>query len=144
MAGSKPPAQPILIPPLGIILRRSSDVLSTNNPQLAAGARFLREHVFEAVNVKDVARAAGMSRRQFERLFAAHVGRAPKAEILRLRLEYAKKLLADTNWTLAEIAEKTGFNSANYLHAVFSEKNKITPGKFRQSAKPKSSGQSSF
>jgi LacI family transcriptional regulator len=135
MAGMKPPTNPLLIPPLEIIPRRSSDVLSMDNPKLAAGARFLREHAFESVNVKELARVAGMSRRQFERLFADHVGRPPKAEILRLRLEHVKKLLADTNWTLSQVAEKTGFNSAAYLHAVFTKKIKMTPGKFRHSVK---------
>jgi LacI family transcriptional regulator len=134
MAGMKPPTDPLLVPPLEIVPRRSSDALSIDNPQFVAGARFLREHSFESVNIKDAAQIAGMSRRQFERLFLSYIGRSPKAEVLRLRLEYAKKLLADTNWTLSQIADKTGFKSAAYLHAVFSQKVKMTPGKFRQSA----------
>jgi LacI family transcriptional regulator len=102
------------------------------------GARFLREHAFESVNVRDAARVAGMARRQFERLFVSLIGRAPKAEVLRLRLEYAKKLLIDTNWTLSQIADKAGFKSAAYLNAMFVDKIQMTPGKFRQNAKLKS------
>jgi LacI family transcriptional regulator, galactose operon repressor len=135
MAGEKPPKQPVLIPPLGIITRRSTDVLAMNDRQLAAGARFLREHVFEAITVNDVARAAGMSRRVFERRFVNQVGRAPKTEVLRLRLERVKELLADTDWTLAQIAESTGFKYSEYLHAVFTQKMGTTPGKFRAAAK---------
>jgi LacI family transcriptional regulator len=140
MSGEAPPSEPILVPPVGMVTRHSSDVLAMDDPQLAAGARFLREHVFDVITVNDVARAAGMSRRQFERLFSAHVGRAPKAELLRLRLEHAKKLLAGTDWTLAQVAEKTGFSSAGYLHAVFSQKTTMTPGSFRQQAKLQSAG----
>jgi LacI family transcriptional regulator len=132
MAGEGPATEPLLVPPLEIVARRSSDALAIDNPQFVAGARFLREHAFEAVNVKDAARIAGMSRRQFERLFVEYVGRAPKAEVLRLRLERAKKLLLDTNWSLSRIADQTGFKSAAYLHAVFSQKIKMTPGKFRK------------
>ncbi|HEY1790910.1 MAG TPA: DNA-binding transcriptional regulator [Verrucomicrobiae bacterium] len=135
MSGMKPPAQPILIPPLGIISRRSSDVLSTDNPQMATGVRFLREHFFHSIGIKEVARVAGMSRRKFERMFADQFSRSPKAEILRLRLEYAKKLLAETNWTLDEVADKAGFNSAAYLHAVFIKKCQMTPREFRKSTK---------
>jgi LacI family transcriptional regulator len=135
MAGGHAPAKPILIPPVGIVTRRSTDVLAIEDSQLVAGMRFLREHLFHGITVNDIARAAGMSRRVFERRFAAQVGRSPKAEVLHLRLERVKQLLADTDWPLAKIAERTGFNYSEYLHAVFSEKTGTTPGEFRRNAK---------
>ncbi len=144
MAGGKPPGEPILIPPLGIKLRRSTDVLAMNDRQLVAGAHFMREHLFEAITVNDMARAAGMSRRVFERRFAARVGRPPKAEVLRLRLERVKELLAETDWTLAKIAERTGFKYSEYLHALFSQKTGTTPGKFRKRANLRPGGPYSF
>jgi len=135
MDGGKPPSRPVLIPPLGIITRRSSDVLAMSDRQLAAGARFLREHLFEAITTNDMARVAGMSRRVFERRFVAQVGRSPKAEVLRLRLERVKDLLVDTDWNLAQIAERTGFKYSEYLHTVFSQKIGMTPGRFRRNRK---------
>lgn len=138
MAGDKVPEKPILIPPLGVVARRSTDVLVMADRQLAIGARFLREHAFDPITVNDAARAAGMSRRVFERRFAIQMGRAPKAEVLRLRLERAKSLLASTDWSLAEIAERTGFKYGGYLHAVFTDKVGMTPGQFRKEAKAES------
>lgn len=135
MDGGKSPEQPVLIPPLGIVSRRSSDVLAMSDRQLAAGARFMREHAFQPININDVSRAAGMSRRVFERRFLAQVGRPPKAEVLRLRLERAKALLADTDWSLAQIAERTGFKYGEYLHTVFTQKVGISPGRFREQKK---------
>src|SRR5580698_145651 len=139
MAGETAPKQPVLIPPLGIVARRSTDVLVMEDRQLAAGARFLREHAFDPITVNDAARAAGMSRRVFERRFATQMGRAPKAEVLRLRIERAKALLANTDWPLAKIAERTGFKHGGYLHAVFGDKMGMTPGQFRKQAKLESS-----
>jgi LacI family transcriptional regulator len=144
MAGGKPPAAPILIPPLGIVTRRSTDVLAIEDLQLVAGVRFIREHLFDEISVNDIARAAGMSRRVFERRFVAQVGRSPKAEVLQLRLERVKELLADTDWPLAQIAERTGFNYGEYLHAVFTKKFGTTPGEFRKSAKLESRGREHF
>jgi LacI family transcriptional regulator len=138
MAGAKPLAKPILIPPLGIVTRRSSDVLAMNDRGLATGTRFLREHAFEAIAINDVARAAGMSRRAFERRFIAQVGRPPKAEVMRLRMERVKELLIHTDWTLAQIAEKTAFKDSGYLHKIFSQRTGCTPGKFRQGTQSKS------
>jgi LacI family transcriptional regulator len=135
MAGEKAPEHSILIPPLGVVARRSTDVLVMDDRQLAIGARFLREHAFDSITVNDAARAAGMSRRVFERRFATQMGRAPKAEVLRIRLERAKSLLANTDWPLTKIAERTGFKHGGYLHAVFGDKTGMTPGQFRKRAK---------
>ncbi len=137
MAGGEPPTEPILIPPVGIVTRRSTDVLAVDDPKLAAGMRFMREHVFDEFTIDDVARAAGMSRRVLEHRFAAQIGCAPKAEVLRLRLERVKALLADTDWPLAQIAERTGFKYAEYLHTIFTQKTGSTPGQFRRTAKMK-------
>ena len=135
MSGDAPPPEPVLIPPIGIATRRSTDVLAMDDRQLAAGTRFLREHVFDAISVNDIARAAGMSRRLFERRFVSQIGRPPKAEVLRLRIERVKELLTDTDWTLAQIAERTGFKHSEYLHTVFTQKTGTTPGKFRTAAR---------
>ena len=143
MSGEKPPREPILVPPRGIVTRRSTDVLAMDDRQLAAGARYLREHLFDPISVNDIARAAGMSRRVFERRFVAQVGRPPKAEVLRLRIERVKELLADTDWSLAQIADRTGFKHSEYLHTIFTQKTGVTPGKFRAGAKA-ANGESSL
>lgn len=140
MSGEKPPEKPVLVPPIGIVTRRSTEVLAMDDRQLAAGARFLREHVFGAISVNDMARAAGMSRRLFERRFVKQIGRPPKAEVLRLRIERVKELLADTDWTLAQISERTGFKHSEYLHTIFTQKTGTTPGQFRAAAKSAESG----
>jgi LacI family transcriptional regulator len=140
MAGGKPPAKPIFIPPRGIVTRRSTEVLALDDRQLAVGLRFIRDHAFDPITINEVAKVASMCRRVFERRFAAKMGRSPKAEVLRLRLEKVKQLLTDTDWNLSQIAEKTGFNYGEYLHTVFTQKTGITPGEFRRHTKLASRG----
>ena len=140
MSGGKPPARPVLIPPRGIVTRRSTEVLALDDRQLAVGLRFIRDHAFDPITIDEVAKVASMCRRVFERRFAMKMGRSPKAEVLRLRLEKVKQLLTDTNWNLSQIAEKTGFNYGEYLHTVFTKKLGVTPGEFRRSAKLTSTG----
>jgi LacI family transcriptional regulator len=135
MAGGQPPAKPILIPPRGIVTRRSTEVLALDDRQLSVGLRFIRDHAFDPITIDEVAKVASMCRRVFERRFAAKMGRSPKAEVVRLRLEKVKRLLTETNWNLSQIAEKTGFNYGEYLHTVFTQKIGTTPGKFRRHAK---------
>ncbi len=135
MTGATVPVEPLLVPPVGIVTRGSTDVLAMDDSRLVAGVRFMRQHLFDELGVNDLAKAAGMCRRVFERRFAAQVGRSPKAEVLRLRLERVKALLADTDWPLAQIAERTGFKYGEYLHRIFTQKIGSTPGQFRRRAK---------
>ena len=66
-----------------------------------------------------------------ERRFAKALGRSPKDEMIRVRLTRAKQLLAETDFSLAMVAEKVGFEHAEYLSVIFKKKTGLTPGQFR-------------
>jgi len=131
MTGHAAPSAPRFIPPLGIATRRSTDVLAIEDRQVAAAARFIREHACEGINVSDVLLAVPLSRSSLERRFAASLNRTPKEEILRVQLQRAKDLLTATDFPLAEIAEKTGFKYPEYLSVIFKLKTGQTPGRYR-------------
>lgn len=135
MDGRKPPRDMVVIPPVGVVRRRSTDVLAMDDRAVAAGLRFIREHAFERLKVDFAARAAGLSRRIFERRFLQRVGRTPKAELLRIRVERAKHLLVSTELSLLDIAERCGFSHGEYLHSLFKQKTGQTPGEFRRRAR---------
>jgi LacI family transcriptional regulator len=131
MAGRKPPRRPIFMQPLGIVTRRSTEVLAIEDRHIAAAARFIREHACEGIDVGDVLRAVPLSRSTLERRFGKALGRSPKDEILRVRLTRAKQLLAETDFPLAVVAEKVGFEHTEYLSVIFKKKIGLTPGRFR-------------
>ena len=135
MAGAKAPVEPIVVKPLGMVIRRSSDVLATDDRHIAAAARSIREHACDGINVSHVLKAVPLSRSSLERRFARVLGRSPKAEILRVQLERAKKLLAETEFPLSLIAEKSGFKHPEYLSVIFKKKAGLTPGRFRAQAR---------
>jgi LacI family transcriptional regulator len=131
MAGEKPPARPIFVEPTGIITRLSTDVLSIEDRHIASAARYIREHACEGIDVSDVLRAVPLSRSALERRFAKVLGHSPKEEILRVRLNRVKQLLAETDFPLATIAEKVGLEHKEYLCVLFKNKTGLTPGEFR-------------
>ncbi len=122
---------PHFVPPLGIATRQSTDVLAVDDRNVARAVRFIREHAFEDIRVTDVAKAASLSRRSLEGRFQKLLGRTPHAEILRMQLERVKQLLAETNLTLAEIAERAGFKHVEYLSVAFKREIGIPPSVFR-------------
>jgi LacI family transcriptional regulator len=93
--------------------------------------RFIRDHACEPIGVDDVVAAVPLSRSVLQRHFRKAVGRSVNDEIVRVRLNRAIELLAQTTLELKAIALKTGFCTPSYIGAVFREKLGRTPGSYR-------------
>jgi LacI family transcriptional regulator len=132
LRGKGKAAQVVLIEPVGVVTRQSTDVLAVSDPQISAAVRFIREHACERIRVEDARQVAALSRTLFERRFRRLLGCAPYEQILKVRLAQARELLALTNLTLAEISERTGFSSPEYFSAALHKRLQTTPSKLRQ------------
>lgn len=131
----------ILIDPLGVHARQSTDLLAIEDPEIATAVRFIRENACSGIRVDDVLEQVAMSRRALEKRFRAAVGRPPHMEIRRVQLERVKELLVGSDYKLEKIAEITGFSTAQYLAGLFHRVMKVTPGAWRQAGR---AGQSAF
>ena len=134
MAGHRAPSPEIFVEPRGIVTRRSTEVLAMEDRQIAAAARFIREHACEDIDVSHVLRAVPMSRSTLDRRFLKILGRSPKDEILRVRLNRVKQLLAETDFPLSLVAEKVGLEHVEHLSRIFKNRTGITPSEFRARA----------
>jgi LacI family transcriptional regulator len=130
MQGKKVVAD-IVVDPLGVKCRQSTDLLAIEDPEVAKAVRFIREHSCEGIRVDDVLDQVALSRRALEKRFRAAVGRPPHMEIRRAQLERVKELLVGSDFKLEKIAEVTGFSSAQYLAGLFHRVMKMTPGAWR-------------
>ena len=61
------------------------------------------------------------------------VGRPPGAELHRIRIERAKKLLADPEQSLDDIGERCGYQSSNSLWVAFKQATGMSPRQYRAS-----------
>jgi LacI family transcriptional regulator len=135
MAGGKPPKSPILLAPLGVTVRRSSDVYAVADPRVADALRFIRAHACERISVPDILKKVPMGRRVLERKFRTLLNRSPHDEILRVRLEKTSKMLIHTNATLESIAEDAGFSTVARLSVEFKKRFELSPGAYRKQFK---------
>jgi LacI family transcriptional regulator, galactose operon repressor len=133
MAGARPPRHPILLPPGHAVVRESTDVLATDDRELAAAVRYLREHACEGLRLKDFFKTCPLSRRELERRMRKLLGRSPKEEITRVKLERAKQLLTETKLSAAAVADRCGFRQAKYFSQVFHAHVGLPPGAYRLS-----------
>jgi LacI family transcriptional regulator len=127
---------PLLIPPLGVVTRQSSDVVAVEDETLAAALRFIRENACAGAGVEDVLAAVPLSRSTLERGMRREIGRSPHAEIRRVRLTAARRLLVETDLPLAAVAARSGFRSAPQLCEAFRQAFGRTPGEERAASRP--------
>lgn len=131
MRGKRPPRGPILVPPRGVVARQSTDLVAVEDAEVAAAVRYIRQYACSGLRVSELLRQLSLSRNVLERRFQQLVGRTPKAEIARVQLAHAERLLAETHLSLDEVAARTGFRDARYLCDVFARRLQITPGAYR-------------
>ena len=135
MAGRPAPRRPLLLAPHGVVARESTNVLATEDRELASAIRHIREHACEGLRLKDSAQWTNLSRRELERRMRKLLGRSPKEEITRVQLERAKRLLTETALPAAVVARKCGFGEPKYFNQVFHGKVGLPPVAYRNSVK---------
>ena len=128
----KLPQQHLLIPPSGVIARDSTDFFAVDDPVVAIAMRHIEKHANTNLSVDDVVAAAGVSRRTLERRFRDSSGRSIAKEIRRLRILKAKRLMAETDMLVKQIARETGFRDPIRLHEVFVREEGQTPTEYRR------------
>lgn len=90
------------------------------------------EHLSERLTVNAMAEVAGMSERQFSRLYRRHTGITPAKGIERLRLERARALLAAPSSRIQQVAHECGFGTPETMRAAFQRQYGLPPQFIRQ------------
>lgn len=132
MDGDGSAGKRIIVPALHVVPRPSTDVLFVEDPQLARALRFIRDNARQPIQVDDVARAAGLSRRVLEKRFRAAIDRSVLNEIRRVRVDWICRMLVETNQPIAEIAHASGYADALHFARYFRREKNISPLQYRR------------
>ena len=131
MAGARPPAVPVRIPAAGVIVRKSSDILTIRHQGVARSLRYIWEHGHKPICIEDLVGVSAMSRRGLHKAFLEHLGRPPGQELQRVRIDRAKKFLAGTTEKVETIAYDCGYQSINSFCVAFKRATGMSAKKFR-------------
>lgn len=132
MHGAPAPAEPILIPPRHIVVRRSTDALAIADPLVADVIRHIRLNAHRPIDVAELLRDSGVSRRTLERRFLATRGHTPFIEIRNAQLRHAERLLRETDLSISRVARSTAFATLRQLGKIFREEHGISPSAWRK------------
>ena len=99
--------------------------------RIRKAVRLLQDRLGETLELDAVAREAGLSTRQLERLFRKYLSRSPARYYLELRLNRARLLLLQTNLSVIDVALACGFVSASHFSKCYRDFFGRTPRKER-------------
>jgi transcriptional regulator GlxA family with amidase domain len=91
----------------------------------------LETNLHQALTLRSVARAVGVSASHLSALFAAQCGVGPMHYLQRLRVERACWLLSNPYLRIHEVAEACGYEDVNYFTRLFRRSLGISPGHWR-------------
>jgi len=130
--GEPPPKVAKRISPKGVVTRKSTEVLAVEDPAVARALRYIQANFSKgALSVDDVVAHCRVPRRSLERAFRCELEQTILHQILRMRVNYAQKLLETTSRPVTDIAAQSGFATLNHFFRVFHDRTGSTPRAFR-------------
>lgn len=93
---------------------------------------YILHHAFEKIDYERLASHIGVSETTFRRNFLKLTHQTPLQFQLSIRLKHARKLLEETDFPIAEIAEKAGFELHHYFTRIFTWKTGCSPKQYRE------------
>lgn len=99
---------------------------------ITRAVRYIDEHLFEPLSVKQIASTVHLSPSHFSRLFRSTTGFSPHEYIMLHRIDEAKALLQSTNLSVKEIAFRVGYHSEVNFIIAFTDKTGLSPTLFRR------------
>ena len=111
----------------------NKDKASTCAPNIyfEFSVNYIKSNLHLGVTVFELCQAVGISQQYLYKIFKKETGMSPKEYISAERLKAAKKLLQDTNFSITQIAESTGFDSVLTFSKFFKKQTGISPSTYR-------------
>lgn len=106
--------------------------LTTREERLSQAVRIVQAAPQRAPSMPELAERLGFSKSHFSRLFHQFTGQTYSRYVQHARIERAKNLLANTDFTLGRIALEVGYDDPSYLSSVFSSLTGERPSDYRK------------
>jgi len=92
---------------------------------------YMNEHYSEKITLNSIADSVGFSKYYISRLFKQHVGVTIIDYLIKIRLDRAKELLGQSDYSIKQISFMVGYSDPNYFTWSFKKYLGISPIKYR-------------
>ena len=127
-----PEKLPILVPPVGVVTRQSSDIIAVSDPVIADVVHYIRKYAVSGLFVRDIVEHFNISSSWLQRRFKKMLGHSVAEEITLTRLKMARELLLYPDFSIEQIARRVGFNSSRYFIQTFRQRYGMTPKEYQK------------
>ena len=104
---------------------------SYTSPLSSEIASYLSSHYKEKISLNDISQMTFYSAAYCENEFKKHMGKSIINYLIDVRINAAKKLLAESSMSCARIAIAVGFDDPNYFSRIFKKRTGYSPLKYR-------------
>ena len=108
-----------------------NSIPSKNSEIIKKAMLYISEHFNTALALEDVAEQVHLHPSYFSSLFKQSTGSSFKEYLNMVRIEESKRLLANTDFSIIDIAVAVGFEDQSYFSKVFKKYTGLTPKQFR-------------
>ncbi|HEX8185007.1 MAG TPA: AraC family transcriptional regulator [Blastocatellia bacterium] len=102
--------------------------------RLRRAIEFMHDNYERELALEEIASAAYLSEYHFARLFKQITGVTPHVYLANVRLEHARRLLAETSLSISQVATRVGYQSQSHFTKIFKSVTGVTPRTYRDSA----------
>ena len=92
---------------------------------------YMKEHLDAPINLEALSAMVHLDKSYFVRLFRETYGKTPIQLLIRLRMELACDLIANTDLPIGQIAQRCGYPSPSYFSAEYKKHYGVTPATHR-------------
>ncbi|MBE5733166.1 MAG: AraC family transcriptional regulator [Clostridiales bacterium] len=114
-----------------LLIRMGEDIFKHKNNHLTKIINYIENHYADNLSLSALATHFSLSQSYIARIFRKELYCKPSEYVNKIRISVAKTLLAQTNLSVSEIAEKVGFLDVYYFSKVFKKIIGTSPIKYR-------------
>jgi AraC-like DNA-binding protein len=105
---------------------------NSKNPVLLHILNLITENISNNIELKSIAKSAGLSTSSLYRLFKNELGISPVEFVMLEKIKLAKRYLTDKNVYIKNVSYEAGFKDTNYFIRLFKHYEGITPKQYQQ------------
>ncbi|MCL2033637.1 MAG: helix-turn-helix domain-containing protein [Oscillospiraceae bacterium] len=114
---------------IGVVRERRE---SEKSRPIRIAKQYIHQHFNEPITLEDVSAATGFSVNYFSAMFKKETGEGFSKYLTHVRMERAKDLLRDTNYSVAEICRRVGYSDLKHFTGAFKKTTGLNPGQYRK------------
>lgn len=121
----------VKVAPKTIVKRASTKLLPEEDPFICSVRNYIEQHYAEDISINSILEELQISRSTAFSKFTQTQGHTIGKEIMMIRMEHAKELLAETDWKIDAVARMVGYLNTSSFCRMFKKHTQMTPAAYR-------------